>query len=90
MPAAREKMRQKKQAAALPAPPTLEQTPPPTERQTSVVAAPPPPTRQQYPGSTVFTVENIAECLAAHGDETFDPEALAVTSEREMTNVSSP
>ena len=25
----------------------------------------------------MFTIENFAKCLAAHGDETFDPEALA-------------
>ena len=44
---------------------------------TTVVAAPPPPTQLPSPGSQVFTAENFAECLAAHGDETFDPEALA-------------
>ena len=44
---------------------------------TTLVAAPPPPTQLPSPGSPVFTAENFAECLAAHGDETFDPEALA-------------
>ena len=43
---------------------------------TTVVAAPPPPTQLPSPGSPVYTAENFAE-FAAHGDETFDPEALA-------------
>ena len=48
---------------------------------TTVVAAPPPPERQKFPGSPVFTVENIAECLAAHGDGTFELDAETSAAE---------